>query len=79
MYFEDDVVATELRRKNISDRSATLLGCFFLYFGAQKDSNETATKGGLEKMKSRIGTCDHLVAATCAQSAPGRREGKAKM
>jgi hypothetical protein len=52
---------------------------FFLYFRAQKDSNEKATKGELEKMKSLIGTCDHLVAATCAQSAAGRREGKAKM
>jgi hypothetical protein len=54
-------------------------GVFFLYFRAQKDSNETATKGELDKMKSRIGTRDHLVAATCAQSAAGRREGKAKM
>ena len=30
-------------------------------------------------MKSRIGTRDRLVAATCAQSVAGRQEGKAKM
>ena len=52
---------------------------FLLTVKNRKDSNETAAKGGLDKMKSRIGTLDHLVAATCAESAPGRREGKAKM
>ena len=55
------------------------LGISFLIFAHQKNSNETATKGKFNEMKSRIGTRDHLVAATCAQSAVGRREGKAKM
>jgi hypothetical protein len=44
-YFEVYVVARELRRKNKSNSSATLVE-FFLYFRAQKDSNKTATKGG---------------------------------
>jgi hypothetical protein len=45
----------------------------------KKDSNDTATKGGLNKVKSPIGTRDHLVAATCGQFAARRGEGKAKM
>jgi hypothetical protein len=55
------------------------LGISFLTAAQQKNSNETATKGGLNRMKSRVGRRDHLVAATCAQSAAVRREGKAKM
>ena len=55
------------------------LGISFLTAAHQKNSNETGTKGELNEMKSRIGTRDHLVAATYAQSAPGRREGEAKM
>jgi hypothetical protein len=65
--------------QDVSDHSAARLGCFFFTSAHKKDSNETATKGELDMMKSRIGTRDHLVAATCAQSAAGRREGKAKM
>jgi hypothetical protein len=34
---------------------------------------------GLNKVKSPIGTRDHLVAATCGQFAARRGEGKAKM
>jgi hypothetical protein len=45
----------------------------------QKNSNETASVGELHMMKSRIGTCDHIVAATFAQSAAACRKGKAKM
>jgi hypothetical protein len=45
----------------------------------KKDSNETATKRGLNKMTSAIGTRDHLVAATYGQFAARRGEGKAKM
>jgi hypothetical protein len=55
------------------------LGISFLTAAHQKNSNETATKGELNEMKSRIGTRDHLVAATCAQSAARRGEGKTKM
>jgi hypothetical protein len=55
------------------------LGISFLTAARQKNSNEMATKGGLNEMKSRVGRRDHLVAATCAQSAAVRREGKAKM
>ncbi len=55
------------------------LGISFLTAAHQKNSNETATKGELNEMKSRIGTRDHSVAATCARSAAGRREGKASM
>jgi len=65
--------------QNISDRSTTLLSFFFLIAAHKKDSNETATKGGLNKVKSPIGTRDHLVAATCGQFAARRGEGKAKM
>jgi len=53
------------------------LGISFLTAAHQKNSNETATKGELNEMKSRIGTRDESVAATCGQSAAGRREGKA--
>jgi hypothetical protein len=52
---------------------------FLLTVKNRKDSNETATKGELNEMKSPIGTRDDSVAATCDQSAAGRREGKAKM
>ena len=68
-----------VRQLLVSHRSATLLGYFFLDCAYQKNSNETATKGKLNEMKSRIGTRDDSIAATCAQSAVGRREGKAKM
>ena len=43
-YFEVYVVATELKRKNKSNSSATLVE-FLLYFRAQKDSNEASDKG----------------------------------
>jgi hypothetical protein len=79
MYFKLHVVATKFRRKMLATAAPHFSGVFFLYFRAQKDSNETATNGELDKMKSRIGTRDYLVAATCAQYATGRREGKAKM
>ena len=55
------------------------LGISFLTAADQKNSNETATKGELNEMKSRIGTRDDSVAATSDQSAAGRREGKASM
>jgi len=55
------------------------LSISFLTAAHQKNSNETATKGELNEMKSRIGTRDDSVAATCDQSAAGRREGKASM
>jgi hypothetical protein len=45
----------------------------------RKDSSETASKGKLNKMKSPIGTRDHLVAAAGDQFAARRGEGKAKM
>jgi len=64
---------------NVRDSSATVLGCFFLTAAQKKDSNETATKGELNEMKSRIRTRDDSVTATCGQSAAGGREGKAKM
>jgi hypothetical protein len=67
------------RQLLVSDNRATVLGYFFLDFRAPKKCNETATKGEFNEMKSRIGTRDHLAAVTCAQSAAGRREGKAKM
>ena len=35
--------------QNISDRSTTLLSFFFLIAADKKDSNETATKGGLTR------------------------------
>jgi hypothetical protein len=67
------------RQLLVSDSGATVPGYFFLDFRAPKKCNETATKGEFNEMKSRIGTLNHLVAATCAQSAAGRRERKAKM
>ncbi len=48
-------------------------GISFLTAVHQKNSNETATKGELNEMKSRIGTRDDSAAATCGQSAAGRR------
>ena len=59
--------------------ASQVLGISFLTAAHQKNSNETATKGELNEMKSRIGTRDDSVAATCDQSAAGRREGKASM
>jgi hypothetical protein len=70
MYFEVHVVAKEFRRKMLATAAPHFSG-FFLYFRAQKDSNK--------QRQSRIGTRGHLLATTCAQSAAGRREGKAKM
>jgi hypothetical protein len=67
------------RQLLVSDSSVTVLGYFFLDCVHQKNSNETATKGELNEMKSRIGTRDDSVAATCDQSAAGRREWKASM
>ncbi len=78
MYFDVHVVATEFRRK-ISATAAPHVSVFFFLIAAhKKDSNETATKG-LNKVKSKIGTRDHLVAATCGQFAARRGQGKAKM
>ena len=78
MYFEVHVVATEFRRKILAT-AAPHFSVFFLIAAHRKDSKETATSGGLNDMKSRIGTRDHLVAATCGQFAARRGEGKAKM
>jgi len=55
------------------------LGISFLTAAHQKNSNETATKGELNEMKSRIGTRDDSVTAICDQSAAGRQGGKASM
>ena len=79
MHFEVHVVATEFRRKMLATAAPHFSGISFLTAVHQKNSNETATKGELNEMKSRIGTRDDPVAATCDQSAAGRREGKAKM
>jgi hypothetical protein len=79
LYFEVCVVPTEFRRKVLAIAAPHLSAISFLTAVHQKNSNETATKGELNEMKSRIGTRDDSVAATCGQSAPGRREGKAKM
>jgi hypothetical protein len=69
----------EIQAQNVSDRSNTLLGYLFLDCRHKKDSNETVINWGLNKVKSPIGTRDHLVAATCGQFAARRGEGKAKM
>ena len=79
MHFEVYVVATEFRRKMLATAAPYFSSISFLTAVHQKNSNETATKGELNEMKSRIGTRDDSVAATCDQSAAGRREGKAKM
>jgi hypothetical protein len=63
----------------VFDLAIVVIAISFLTAAHQKNSNETGTKGELNEMKSRIGTCDHLVAATHGQFASGRREGKAKM
>jgi len=76
MYFEVHFAATEFRRKILA--TAAPLFSFCLDCGAQKDSNETATRG-LNNLKSPIGTRGHLVAATCGQFAARRGEEKAKM
>ena len=71
-YLDVYVVATELRRKML----ATAAPYFSDVFSCRSRSKEIPTKqrqkGELEKMKPRIGTPDHLVAATCAQPAAGR-------
>jgi hypothetical protein len=79
MYFKVYVVATKFRRKMLATAAPRFLGIYFLTVARQKNSNETATKGELNQMKSRIGTRDDSVTAMCDQSAAGRREGKAKM
>jgi hypothetical protein len=61
----------------LATAASQFLGISLLTAAHQKNSNETATKGELNEMKSRIGTRDDSVAATCGQSAAGRREGKA--
>ena len=78
MYFEVHVLATELRRKILAT-TAPHFAAFFLIATHKKDSNENSNKEGLNKVKSPIGTRDHLVAATCGQFAVRRGEGKAKM
>jgi hypothetical protein len=78
MYFEVHVVATEFRRKMLAT-AAPHFSVFFLDCRHKKDSNETVINWGLNKVKSPIGTRDHLVAATCGQFAARRGEGKAKM
>ena len=75
MYFEVYVVATEFRRKMLATAALHFSTISFLTDVHQKNSNETATKGGGNEMKSRIGTRDDSVAATCGQSAAGRRAG----
>jgi hypothetical protein len=79
MDFEVHVMATEFGRKILATAALRFSGFFLDCRAQKKDSNETATKGGLNKVKSRIGTRDDLVAATCGQCAARRREGKAKM
>jgi hypothetical protein len=79
MYFEVYVVATEFRRKMLATAAPHFSGISFLTAVYQKNSNETANKGELNEMKSRIATRDDSVAATCGQSAAGRRAGKASM
>jgi hypothetical protein len=76
MYFEVHLVATEFRRKLLAPQ---FLGISFLTAAHQKNTKETATKWELNEMKTRIGTRDDSVGATCDQSAAGRREGKASM
>ena len=78
MYFEVHVVATEFRRKIISDRSTTLLRFFFLIAATKKIATKQQQRG-LNKVKSPIGTRDRFIAATCGQFAARRGEGKAKM
>jgi hypothetical protein len=79
MYFEAHLVATKFRRKMLATAAPHFSGISFLTAVHQKNSNEAATKGKFNEMKSRIGTRDDSVAATCDQSAAGRREGKASM
>jgi len=79
MYFEAHVVVTKFRRKILATAAPRFLGISFLTAAHQKNSNETATKGELNGMKSRIGTRDDSVAVACGQAAGAHREGKAKM
>jgi hypothetical protein len=67
------------RQLLVTDSRPAVLGISVLTAAHQKNSNETATKGELNEMKSRIGTRDDSVAARCDQSAAGRQEGKARM
>src|SRR5258705_3156088 len=48
----------------LATAASQVLGISFLTAAHQKNSNETATKGELNEMKSRIGTRDDSVAAT---------------
>jgi hypothetical protein len=79
MFFEVYVVATESRRKMLATAAPHFSGISFLTAVHQKNSNETATKGELNEMKSRIGTRDDSIAAPCDQSPAGRPEGTASM
>jgi len=79
MYFETHVVATKFRRKMLATAAPHFSGVFFFTSAHKKIAMKQRPRGELDKMKSLIGTRDHLVAATCAQPATGRREGKAKM
>ena len=79
LHFEVCVVSTEFRRKVLAIAAPHFSGISFLTAVHQKNSNETATKGELNEMKSRIGTRDDSVTSTCDQSAAGRRKGKASM
>ncbi len=47
MYFEVHVVATEFWRKILATAAAPHFSGSFLIAAHKKDSNETATKGGL--------------------------------
>ena len=70
--FEVYVVATELRRKMLATAAPQFLDISFLTAVDQKNSNETTTQGELNEVKSRIGTREESVAATCGQSAAAR-------
>ena len=47
MYFEVYVLAAEFRRKILATAAAPHFSGFFLIAAHKKDSNETATNGGL--------------------------------
>jgi hypothetical protein len=49
MYFEVHVVATKFRRKILATAAPHFSGFFFLIAAHKKDSNETATKGGITR------------------------------
>jgi hypothetical protein len=77
MYFEAHVVAPKFRRKMLATAAPHFSDVFF-FTSAHKKIPRNSDQGELDKMKSLIGTRDYLVAATCAESATRRREGKAK-